>query len=155
MLSNLEKGFKIWLNEYLQTDSGNVKKNVCNQDEIHNVDLTDYILLDEKKVLSFEESVFKYLSEAKLLLKPENKPKNTCINQNHAFSHKTKCELCDKSLQSNYFKVDGKAVCFNCYFDANPRTCPVCGNDMPVSQLSSIDGKPTCKSCAKKLEISQ
>jgi len=170
LLSNLEKGFKLWLNEYLLTDSGNVKKNVCSKDEIQSTELADYILLDEKKLLSFAESVFKYIDKPKLSQDSENKPKNVCVPEKQVkanisniqsktltsskgFADSVKCELCNKNLQSNYFKVDGKAVCFNCYFDANPRTCPVCGGDMPISQLSSIDGKPACKSCAKKLEV--
>jgi hypothetical protein len=64
----------------------------------------------------------------------------------------TKCDLCGKTLQSNYFKVDSKSVCFNCYFDAKKQTCPVCGGDMPLSQLSNVNGKPACKTCAKRLE---
>lgn len=130
LLSILEKGFKLWLNEYLLTNSGNVKKNVCSEDEIQSTELTDYILLDEKKALSFEESVFKYLDKPKLSQDSENKPKNICVPE--------------KQVKAN-----------NSYFDSKPRTCPVCGGDMPLSQLSNIDGKPACKSCAKKLEISQ
>jgi len=130
LLSILEKGFKSWLNEYLLTDSGNVKKNVCSQDEIHNVKLTDYILLDEKKILSFEGSVFKYLDTPKLSWNPENKPKNVCVPEK-------------------------KAKANNSFFDRKPQTCPVCGMDMPLSQLSNIDGKPACKSCAKKLKAQE
>ncbi|MBA7485040.1 hypothetical protein ES707_20574 [subsurface metagenome] len=130
LLSILEKGFKLWLNEYLLTNSGNVKKNVCSEDEVQSIELPDYILLDEKKALSFEESVFKYLDKPKLSQDSENKPKNIYVPE--------------KQVKAN-----------NSYFDSKPRTCPVCGGDMPLSQLSNINGKPACKSCAKKLEISQ
>jgi predicted transcriptional regulator len=40
------------------------------------------------------------------------------------------------------------------FSETKPRTCPICGKDMPLSQLSNIDGRPACKSCAKKLEVS-
>lgn len=153
LVSILEMGFNSWLNRYKKTDTGRINKNMCNQSEIHNAELIEYILLNEEILFSFVENVFLYLSEDVLTSDSENKPKNTCINQNHVISHKTKCKICNKSLQSNYFKVDNNLVCFECYFDAKRQTCPVCGNDMPLSQLSNIDGKPACKSCAKRLEV--
>jgi len=152
LVSILEMGFDSWLDRYKKTNSGKLNENICSQKEIHNTKLTEYVLLEQKILFSFVENVFQYLSEDVLTSDSENKPKNTCIDQNHVFSHKSKCKICNKSLQSNYFKVDNNPVCFDCYFDAKRQTCPICGNDMPLSQLSNIDGQPACKSCAKKLE---
>ena len=153
MVSILEKGFNSWLDRYKKTNIGKLNENVYNPKEIHNAELTEHILLNEKTLFSFVENVFQYLSEDVLTPDSENNPKNTCIDQNHIFSHKLNCHICGKTLQSNYFKVDNNPVCFNCYFNTKSQTCPICGGDMPLSQLSNVNGKPACKSCAKKLEV--